>query len=79
MSDEPEYAPKHQKFRELAEARTNRALDAISRIGNLSNRHLYEWEDSELRKIIKALKDSVLEVEKKFESPRGKSGDKFNL
>ena len=79
MSNEAEFGPKRQKFRELAEARTNRAIDAISRIGNLSNRHLYEWEDSEPRKIIKALKNSVSEVEKKFESPGEKSDAKFNL
>ena len=41
---------KHVKFRELAESRTNKALDAIARIGNLSNRSLYEWEDAEVRK-----------------------------
>jgi hypothetical protein len=33
---------KREKFRDLAENRTNRALDAIRRIGNLSNTQLYE-------------------------------------
>ena len=33
---------KHAKFRELAEGRTNRALESILRIGKLSNRQLYE-------------------------------------
>jgi len=70
---------KHAKFRELAEGRTNRAIEAIARIGNLSNRQLYEWEDSELRKISKALKDSVNEVEKRFTAPRGKPENKFKL
>lgn len=57
---------RHGKFRELAEARTNRALDAIRKIGNLSNRHLYQWEEAEIRKIVKALRESVAEVERKF-------------
>ena len=64
--------PKRKKFRELAEKRTSRALKAISTIGNLSNRQLYEWEDKEIRKIIKALKDEADQVEKRFASPKGR-------
>jgi len=70
---------KHEKFRELAESRTNKALDAVARIGNLSNRSLYEWDEAEVRKIIKALRDAVSEVEGRFASPKGKVGAKFRL
>lgn len=70
---------KHDKFRELAEGRTNRALDSIRRIGNLSNRHLYEWEDAEVRKIMKALKDAVGEVERKFSAPKVSREKNFRL
>ena len=74
-----ELSSKHSKFRELAEGRTNRALESVERIGNLSNRQLYEWDDAELRKIIKALKDAVSEVEARFSTPRGKREKKFKL
>lgn len=70
---------KHAKFRELAEGRTNRALDAIRRIGNLSNRSLYEWDEAEVKKIIKALKDSVSDVEKSFTTPTSKRDTGFKL
>jgi hypothetical protein len=70
---------KHEKFRELAEGRTNRALDSIRRIGNLSNRHLYEWEDAELRKIVKALRDAVGEIERKFATPKISREKNFKL
>lgn len=70
---------KHNKFRELAENRTNRALDAIRTIGNLSNRNLYEWEDVEVRKIMKALKDAVSDVEKKFSGPKSARVKGFKL
>jgi len=70
---------KRQKFRELAQSRTNKAIEAISRIGNLSNRQIYEFEDQEVRKIIRALKDAVTKVEGRFDSPRGKSGGGFKL
>jgi hypothetical protein len=70
---------KHAKFRELAESRTNKAIEAIGRIGNLSNRQIYEYEEAEVRKIIRALKDAVTAVEGRFQSPRGKTGGGFKL
>ena len=74
-----ENSAKHKKFRDLAESRTNKALDAIGRIGNLSNRSLYEWDEAEVRKVVKALKDAVSEVEARFASPKGKVGANFKL
>ena len=41
---------KRDKFRQLAENRTNNALLAIGRIGNLSNRQLYDFEESKFAK-----------------------------
>ena len=70
---------KHERFRALAESRTNKAIDAILRIGNLSNRQIYEFDESEVRKVVRALKDAVASVESRFESPRGKSGGGFKL
>jgi hypothetical protein len=70
---------KHEKFRTLAEARTNKAIEAILRIGNLSNRQIYDFEDAEVRKVVRALKDAVASVEARFESPRGKTGGGFKL
>ena len=76
---EAEHTPKRRKFRELAEKRTNRALDAIRRIGNLSNTQLYEWEDAELKKVLKALKDAIGEVEERFAAPKSKKTGEFRL
>ena len=70
---------KHQKFRDLAESRTNKALVAIGRIGNLSNQSIYEWDEAEVRRVVKALKDAVSEVEARFASPKGKAGAKFKI
>jgi hypothetical protein len=70
---------KRQKFRDLAESRTNKAIEAISRIGNLSNRQIYEFEEQEVRKIIRALKDAITKVEGRFDSPRRKSDGGFKL
>jgi hypothetical protein len=70
---------KHEKFRELAEGRANRALESITRIGKLSNRQLYEWDEAEVRKIVKALRDAVSDVEAKFSAPKGTKEIKFKL
>ena len=68
---------KRAKFREIAEARTNRAIEAIARLGNLSNKQLYEWEEAEVKKIMRALRDSVSEVEQRFASPKSKKTGGF--
>lgn len=71
--------PKREKFRSLASNRTDKALEAIERIGNLSNRQLYEWDESEVRKIIKALRDEIAKVESRFEAPNIRRRDRFSL
>lgn len=70
---------KNQKFRELAEKRTNNAIEAVLRIGKLSNRQLYEYDESEVKKIVKALRDAVAEVEDRFSSPQGRGRRKFTF
>ena len=70
---------KHERFRTLAESRTNKAIEAISRIGNLSNRQIYDYDDAEVKKIVRALRDAVAMVESRFQSPRGKTGGGFKL
>jgi hypothetical protein len=76
MSDEDK---KHLKFRELAEKRTNKALEAIRLIGNLSNRQTYAYEEGEVRKVVKALREAVSEVESRFSKPSGRSGGDFKF
>lgn len=75
----PSQLEKRQKFRELAESRTNRAIEAILRIGNLSNRQIYEWDEAEVKKVIRALREAVTSVESRFESPKGKLAGGFKL
>ena len=70
---------KHAKFRELAEKRTNKALEAVRLIGNLSNRQTYVYEEAEVRKIVKALRDAVSEVEARFGKTSSGSGREFKL
>jgi len=78
-SSKPNKSAKREKFRELAESRTNRAIESILRIGNLSNRQIYEWDDAEVKKVVRALREAVSSVESRFESPKGKMSGGFKL
>ena len=69
---------KRDKFIKLAEGRTQNALNEIRKIGNLSNRRAYDYTNNDTKKIIKALRDAVSEVEKRFSSTDD-SSDKFKL
>jgi uncharacterized protein YutE (UPF0331/DUF86 family) len=59
---------KRENFVRLAEGRTQIALDAIRKLGNLSNKRAYEYTDADIRKIAKALKEAVSDLEKRFGS-----------
>ncbi|MBN36527.1 MAG: hypothetical protein CMM46_17455 [Rhodospirillaceae bacterium] len=69
---------KREKFVRLAEGRTQAALNAIRKIGNLSNMRAYEYTDADIKKIIKALKDAVSDAERSFSST-GEQSDAFKL
>lgn len=70
---------KRVKFRELAEKRTNKALEAVRLIGNLANRQTYTYEEAEVRKIVRALRDAVADVEARFGKSNSRGGGDFKL
>jgi hypothetical protein len=70
---------KNDKFRTLAERRTNAAIDAVLRIGKLSNRNAYEYDEAEVKIVVKALREAVSEVEARFAAPRTKPQGRFTL
>lgn len=69
-----------EKFVQLAEQRTNKALKMIDLIGNLSNKTNYSYSDDDIKKIIKALQFKIKEVESRFElSEKNAKGKEFKL
>ncbi len=70
---------KREKFVRLAEGRTQLALDAIRKIGNLSNQRAYDYENSDIKKIIKALRDATNDLERKFGSSSNGGENTFKL
>ncbi|HEY8435448.1 MAG TPA: hypothetical protein VIK63_00115 [Haloplasmataceae bacterium] len=57
---------KREKFKRLAELRTNNAIKQIQLIGNLSNKNNYDYTEEDVKKIFKALKEEIDLAEKKF-------------
>ena len=70
---------KRQKFVQLAEKRTQAALNEIRKLGNLSNTRAYEYGDDDIKKIRKALRDAVTEMEARFSSHNDEKTDVFKL
>ncbi len=68
---------KRDKFIRLAENRTNKALEMIRLLGNLSNKSVYDYTKQDVDKIFKAIEDEVAEAKKQFQTIGG--GDKFKL
>ena len=59
---------KKEKFKELAEKRVNNAMKNIQLIGNLSNTRAYEYNDEDVKKIFKTLREEISIAESKFKS-----------
>lgn len=70
---------KRAKFVRLAENRTQAALSAIRKIGNLSNQRSYEWSPSDVKKITKALHDAIADMERKFDPTNSEKHTDFHL
>ena len=60
---------KREIFVKTAEVRVNRALKNIKIIGELNNKTNYVYSDDDVKKIVKALKNAVVEIEAKFKEP----------
>ena len=67
---------KRDKFIRLAETRTNKALEMIRLIGNLSNKTVYDYTDKDVDKIFNALETEIQLAKKQYDII---GGDKFKL
>lgn len=67
-----------EKFRRLAEYRTNAILEKLRIIGNLSNKSNYDYTDEEINKIFYAIDSQLRIVKARFLSKRKKEF-KFKL
>lgn len=55
-----------ERFKRVAEARTNAVLDKLRILGNLSNRQMYSYSEEDINKIFSAINERVRETKSKF-------------
>jgi ribosomal protein L7/L12 len=78
-SGSPAKAEKREKFVKLAENRTVNAIKAIRVIGKLGNKNAYQFDDSDVNKIVKALNKEVELLRARMSSSGGKESVDFKL
>jgi ribosomal protein L7/L12 len=72
-------AAKREKFVELAENRTVNAIKAIRVIGKLGNKNAYQFDESDVQKIVKALTREVDALKARMSTSGGKESVDFKL
>lgn len=65
-----------QRFKRLAEYRTNEILKRLKILGNCSNRQVYEYTQQDIEKIFSAIEKQIKDVRSKFYFPKN---EKFTL
>ncbi|MBW5435361.1 hypothetical protein FXB41_11390 [Bradyrhizobium canariense] len=75
----PAVNAKRQKFVELAESRTVNAIKAIRVIGKLGNKNAYQFDESDVTKIIRALSKEVDALKARMSTTGGKESVEFKL
>jgi hypothetical protein len=72
-------AGKREKFVKFAENRTRNAIKAIRVIGKLGNKNAYQYDDSDVQKIVRALTKEVDALKARMSSTGGKEAVDFKL
>lgn len=68
---------KAERFKRVAENRTNRIIDQIRLLGNCANKSNYEYSDEDIKKIFLAIEIELKETKLKYQ--RKTKNKKFEL
>jgi hypothetical protein len=68
---------KKERFKKLAELRTNEVLKRLKILGNCANRSTYDYNEEEIKKIF--IDSKIREVKAKFYYPKLSKSTKFKL
>ena len=70
---------KRDKFVRLAENRTNKIINMIQLLGNLSSPSTYEYTQQDVDKIFNAIENASKEAKKRFNKVEVKNASRFTL
>lgn len=68
---------KMERFKRVAEGRTNRIIDQLRLLGNCANRSNYEYSDEDIKKIFNAIESELKETKQKYQTKT--NAKKFEL
>lgn len=68
---------RRERFEDVAQRRTNNALNSIRLIANCANKHNYEYSRDDVQKIINALKREVSDLQSAFNANQTKGDFKL--
>ena len=75
----PDNKTKKDNFKRLAEARTNKIINMIDLLANLSNKSNYSYTQEQVEKIFTSIEDSLREARSKFDDEPKEKKRKFRL
>lgn len=70
---------KKENFKRIAEKRTNKIIESISKLQNLLNTSFYEYSDEQIKSIFDAIQEEIDNQKKIFEDNKKKGKKKFEL
>jgi len=70
---------KPERFRRLAEKRTNTVIKCIRILGNCSNKSMYSYSKEEVDKIFNAISNELKESRSKFRFKKNSNENSFKL
>lgn len=70
---------KKENFKRIAENRTNKIIDMISLLGNLSNSSFYEYTDEQINAIFDAIQEELDKQRSKFTKQKEGKKRRFEL
>ena len=70
---------KKNNFKRIAENRTNKIIDMLELLGNLSNTSFYEYSDADIEKIFNAIEDQLEKTRSKFARTKRTTKRRFQL
>ena len=70
---------KREKFIRLAEARTNKIIDTLQLLGNLSNTGAYDYTKKDVDQMFKTIEDAIADIRKKYNKTDVKGKKRFSF
>lgn len=63
---------RRSRFKRMATKRTNKVLEQLRILGNLSNKSYYDYSDEEINKMFRAIESQLKTVKARFKRKRRK-------